>query len=70
MKKLELPDFLSKKQKADIRRAHSYGRTVLIMGPPGPTGKSTLKNILESQGVKVCESWECQPVVLTEFFQL
>ena len=67
---LKLPDYLTDKQKKDIKRAKRIGGTVLITGPSGPTGKSYLKKLLESQGVKAVEMWECIEVRLDTPIQI
>ena len=65
MKKLELPDYLTKKQKTDIRWAYKNDMTVYITGNEAcATGKSYLKKLLESQGVKAVERWECVEIRL------
>lgn len=63
---LELPDYLTKKQKEDINRAIKEKIPIIISGKQGPTGKTTLANILKEQGIIAYELWECQEIELNE----
>lgn len=39
---------------------------IIIAGPQGPTGKTTLANYLKSQGYKAYEEWEVQKFYLNK----
>ena len=62
-----MPDFLSAAQKKQINEAIELGKPVLVKGPQGPTGKTTLVNLLRSQGVIAFEEWECLTLELNSF---
>lgn len=62
--KIELPNYLSKTQKAQIEHAIKNGIPIIISGKQGPTGKTTLKNLLADCGVIAFEEWECQNIEL------
>ena len=64
MKNLILPDYLTKKQKSDIKRAIKNNIPIIISGKQGATGKTTLMNLLKKQGIVTYELWECQEIKL------
>lgn len=53
-----LKTILNEEQIKDIKKAIKHKTPVLIKGVQGPTGKSTLKNILRKQGVSAIEEYE------------
>lgn len=61
---IELPNYLSKTQKAQIEYAIKNGIPIIISGKQGPTGKTTLKNLLVDCGVIAFEEWECEKIEL------
>lgn len=63
----KLPDYLSENQKLDIVEAVKKNTPIIIKGVQGPTGKTTLKNILLEQDVVVFEEYECCVVELNGF---
>ncbi|WP_221772315.1 hypothetical protein [Listeria booriae] len=65
----ELPDFLTPEQKSDIVSAIKEGIPILVDGPQGPTGKTTLVTLLQDNGVQAYEKWECQTIVLNKFIK-
>lgn len=67
MKEIKLPHYLSKTQKAQINYAIKNDIPIIISGNQGPTGKTTLKNILQEGGVTAFEEWECQRIELNEY---
>lgn len=66
--KIKLPEYLTVAQKSLIIDAIKSDIPILVSGVPGPTGKSTLVKMLREQGVIAFEKWECQEIVLSEFF--
>ena len=64
MKKLILPDYLTKKQKSDIKRAVKDNIPIIVKGKQGVTGKTTLVNMLKEQDIVAFELWECQEIKL------
>lgn len=66
-KNFKLPDYLSGNQKFKIYRAIIKGIPIIITGKQGKTGKTYLKNYLNSFGITACEQWECQTVELNDF---
>ena len=64
MKKIILPDYLTKKQKSDIKRAIKDNTPIIVKGKQGATGKTTLVNLLKEQGIVAFELWECQEIEL------
>ena len=67
-KKIKLPEYLTVAQKSLIMDAIKSDIPILVSGVSGPTGKSTLVKMLREQGVIAFEKWECQEIVLSEFF--
>lgn len=63
---MSLPNYLSNSQKAEIEHAIKNGIPIIISGKQGPTGKTTLKNLLTECGAIAFEEWECQKIVLNE----
>ncbi len=63
-KDFKLPDYLSEKQREDILLAIKKGTPIIISGKQGPTGKTTLANILKENGVTAYEKWECLEIEL------
>lgn len=68
-KDFRLPDYLSEKQKEDIILAIKKGTPIIISGEQGPTGKTTLVNILRENGVTAYEKWECLEIELNDKFK-
>lgn len=63
-KDFKLPDYLSEEQQEDIILAIKKDKPIIISGEQGPTGKTTLANILKSCGIKAYEKWECLEIKL------
>lgn len=63
---MNLPNYLSRTQKAQIEHAIKNDIPIIISGKQGPTGKTTLKNLLQEAGVTAFEEWECQKIELNE----
>lgn len=53
-----LDDLLGEREARKLRDAISAGKTILITGPQGPTGKTTLCLALKKAGVPAVEQWE------------
>lgn len=66
-KNFKLPDYLSVKQKFKIYRAIINGIPIIITGRQGKTGKTYLKDYLNSFGILAYELWECETVELNVF---
>lgn len=64
MGELELPNYLTKEQKEQVRSAAKQNKPILVTGIPGPTGKTTLANLLKANGIQVFEEWECEKIEL------
>lgn len=67
MMKIELPNYLTEVQKAQIEHAIKNSIPIIISGKQGPTGKTSLKKVLTDCGVTAFEEWECQNIELNEF---
>lgn len=67
-KNIRLPEYLTSEQKSLILNAIKSDIPILVSGVSGPTGKTTLVEMLREQGVTAFEKWECQEIVLSEFF--
>lgn len=65
-KDFKLPGYLSEKQKKDITQAIKKDTPIIISGKQGPTGKTTLANILKENGFTAYEEWECLKIELNE----
>ncbi|RKD26831.1 hypothetical protein BEP19_16025 [Ammoniphilus oxalaticus] len=63
---IKLPFWLSNSTKELIVSAVKNNTPIIITGAQKPTGKTSLKNILESQNILVFEEWECAKIVLDE----
>ena len=55
----KLPNYLTEERKEEILLAIKNNTPIIIGGKQGPTGKTTLANILRENGVLVYEEWEC-----------
>jgi Flp pilus assembly CpaF family ATPase len=53
-----LKTILDQKQTEDLLAAAEEGKTIIIKGKQGQTGKSTLKSILNKKGIKAIEEYE------------
>lgn len=62
-KNLNLPDYLTKKQKSDIKRAIKDNIPIIVKG------KTALVNLLKEQGIVAFELWECQEIELNELLR-
>ncbi|UTR05426.1 hypothetical protein MM326_15115 [Alkalihalobacillus sp. LMS6] len=62
---MKLPEFLNKDQKEIIQHAIDTNTPIIISGKQGPTGKTTLKELLVANGVKAFEEWECTKIELS-----
>lgn len=51
-----------------LKDAIELGQTIIIAGPQGPTGKTTLVKYLRERGVNVLEEHEVQTFTLNKFF--
>ncbi len=50
-----LGELLGERESQNLLDAVSEGKTIIISGPNGPTGKSTLCSVLKRMGVPVAE---------------
>ena len=66
-KNFKLPEYLSDEQKEKIITAIKRNIPIIITGVQGKTGKSYLKDYLNSFGVIAYELWECETVELNVF---
>lgn len=66
-KDFKLPNNLSEEQKEKIINAIKKNIPIIITGVQGKTGKSYLKDYLNSFGVIAYELWECETVELNVF---
>lgn len=72
MKKLrrdQLPEYLTIDQKSKIMFAQTMGKPVLVSGEQGPTGKTTLAELLRENGIQAFEDWECEKIILDSFIR-
>ncbi|KYC74460.1 hypothetical protein B4092_3919 [Bacillus licheniformis] len=69
MENIQLPDYLTEKQKEQIIHAIHTNKPILISGNQGPTGKTTLKNCLLEHGILTFEKWECCEIELNCTFE-
>ena len=63
----KLPNNLSEEQKEKIIVAIKKSTPIIITGQTGSTGKTYLKDYLNSLGVIAYELWECETVELNVF---
>ncbi|MDK2844096.1 MAG: hypothetical protein PWP69_888 [Enterococcus sp.] len=68
-KNIRLPENLTSEQKSLILNAIKSDIPILVSGVSGPTGKTTLVEMLREQGVTAFEKWECQEINLSEFLE-
>lgn len=68
-KNISLPEYLTSEQKSLILNAIKSDIPILVSGVSGPTGKTTLVEMLREQGVTAFEKWECQEINLSEFLE-
>jgi energy-coupling factor transporter ATP-binding protein EcfA2 len=61
-----LKTVLDQEQIKDLLTAAEAGKTIIIKGKQGPTGKSTLKAILNKKGIKAIEEHETFVVSLNK----
>lgn len=66
-KNIRLPEFLNDSTQRVIMNAIKSGKVILVSGMPGPTGKTTLVEMLREQGVTAFEKWECEELFLSGF---
>lgn len=66
-KNIRLPEFLKDSTQIEIMNAIKSGKVILVSGMPGPTGKTTLVEMLREQGVTAFEKWECKELFLSGF---
>ncbi|MCB6493112.1 hypothetical protein LI172_10490 [Coprococcus catus] len=52
-----LKKILTKEQMQAVRFAKKYGYTIIVSGPQGPTGKTTVTRILRKLGIDACEKY-------------
>ncbi|PGT52306.1 hypothetical protein COD86_28450 [Bacillus cereus] len=55
---------LSSKDIARLENAIREGRTIIVDGPQGPTGKSRFVRYLKERGVNATEYWEAEVFTL------
>ena len=63
-KNFKLPEYLSEEQKEKIIVAIKKSTPIIITGQTGSTGKTYLKDYLNSLGVIAYELWECEVIEL------
>ena len=61
-----LATILSPEQIKNLKVAISTGKTIVIDGRPGRTGKTTLKNILNKRGCKAIEEYDIFRITLSK----
>lgn len=66
----ELPNYLTSGQKEDIIFAIENNMPIIIHGKQGPTGKTTLVNILRENNVIAYEKWECLELELNRILDV
>lgn len=66
---IELLALLTSRQQDAIDQAADEGRPILVTGPQGPTGKTTLTEALRAAGVTAYEPHEMEVVELTRLFR-
>lgn len=64
-----LKSILTPEQIAGLKEAIASGKTIIIKGEPGPTGKSTLKRILNKNGAKAIEGYETFEIMLDKVIE-
>ena len=52
-----LKSVLTEEQLQVVRFAQKYGFTIIVSGPQGPTGKTTVTRILRRLGIDACEKY-------------
>ena len=52
-----LKQILTKEQMPVVRFAKKYGYKIIVSGPQGPTGKTTVTRILRNLGIDACEKY-------------
>lgn len=57
-----LKKLLGENSARDLQKAISEGKTIIISGPHGPTGKSTLCRVLKKRGVPAVEQMDVYEV--------
>ncbi len=62
-----LKSILTNQQIEDLNKALKTNKVILISGTEGPTGKSTLKDILVKKGYKAIEKYEIHEIELNKF---
>lgn len=63
---LELPNYLTKEQLNAIKSAMKRKAPILVTGEQGPTGKTTLTDLLKDRGAIAFEPHECLIIDLNE----
>ncbi|EAD4838441.1 hypothetical protein WN83_14270 [Listeria monocytogenes] len=63
---MNLPNYLTPKQHDDINQAIKKKTPILVTGKQGPTGKTTLTNLLKKEGAVVFEYHEFFIIELNE----
>ena len=53
-----LISLLGEKRASDLQEALREGKTIIVCGPQGPTGKSALVQVLRSKGYCAMESFD------------
>lgn len=61
-----LESILTTQQIKDLNKALETKKVILISGAEGPTGKSTLKDILIRKGYKAIEKYEIHEIELNK----
>ncbi|MDF2650155.1 MAG: hypothetical protein K0Q73_5960 [Paenibacillus sp.] len=61
---------LTEGQIEDLLEAKEQNKAIIVGGPQGPTGKTTLVNYLRSQGFTAFETWETHNIQLNKLIDL
>lgn len=59
-----LENLLGKSEAENLVDAIREGKTIVVRGPQGPTGKTTLCNALRKAGASAVESWNVYEVTV------
>lgn len=62
-----LEDLLGPEKARRLAKAVRDGKTIIITGPQGPTGKTTLWDTLRKAGYPVIEKWNTYEISLRKF---
>lgn len=64
-----LKDLLGEKEAQNLLAAIRDGKTIVIHGPQGPTGKSTLCRVLQDRYIPAIEQFDVYDVTLNDYLE-